>query len=574
MMDIRKEAGPEDNLWRRAIEASAHAMLIGRANAPDFVVEYVNSAFEHTTGFSAADVIGQSARVLQRDDLDQPGLEHIRCALRGGYPADAVVRNYRADGTLLWIHMFVAPIRNAAGAVTHFVSSQYDVTHTKELEAQLQYQMTHDALTGLPNRILLRDRLTQALLAAARAAQPMWVIFVSLDRFKSVNDSLGHDGGDTFLKVIAGRLSKAVRACDTVARWGGDEFAVLMPGSADTLLVGTALERLLLAVGEVIPYKGQEYAVTCSIGVAAYPADAESVEGLLLCADTAAYSAKVDGHNRFRFHDSRATELALARLQVESQLRRALKQEEFVLHYQPQIELKTRRIIGVEALVRWQHPARGLLAPCEFIPVMEEIGLITALGEWVLRSACQQHRQWQLMGLPRMRMAVNLSACQFSSGDLVGTIGRVIGEVGMLAADLELELTESVVMENVDHGVEALRALKQLGVRIAIDDFGTGYSSLAYLKRFPIDVLKIDRSFVADIGNDDGDDAAIVASIIALAHTIKLKVIAEGVETPAQLNFLQLHGCDEIQGYLISKPVSAAVFEETLASIHVAAAAS
>ncbi len=554
----------DSNLWRRAIDASAHAMLIGSAVAPDFVIEHVNTAFERTTGFRAADVLGCSCRVLQRGEIDQPGLEHIRHALREGISADAVVRNYREDGTLFWVHMFVAPIHDKNGVLTHFVSSQYDVTSNKTLEAQLQYQATHDDLTALPNRLLLRDRAGQALHAAARAGQEVWVAFVSLDRFKSVNDSLGHRAGDTFLKAVSARLSNAVRSSDTVARWGGDEFAVLMPGSANVGFVSAAVERLIHAVGEVIAYDGQEYVLTCSIGVAVYPADAGGVDGLLHYASTAAYNAKRDGQNCFRFHDAGVTESARARLQMESQLRRALKHNEFVVHYQPQIDLYSGHVVGAEALVRWQHPSRGLIGPFEFVPVAEQIGLIAELGEWVLRAACQQNRQWQAKGLAPIRMAVNVSASQFRRGDLKETVERVLGEVGMAPSQLELELTESVVMENVDHGIAVLRMLKNLGVRIAIDDFGTGYSSLAYLKRFPIDVLKIDRSFVSDIAKDNGDDAAIVASIIALAHTLKLSVIAEGVETVGQLNYLQELGCDEMQGYLVSKPVSAALFEDLL----------
>ncbi len=275
------DSEPDSSLWRRAIEASAHAMLIGSAVAPDFLIEHVNSAFERITGFRAADVLGRSCRVLQRGEIEQPGLEHIRIALREGRSADAVVRNYREDGTMFWVHMFVAPIHDKAGRLTHFVSSQYDVTSTKTLEAQLQYQATHDDLTGLPNRILLSDRLNQTLHAAARGEQQVWVAFISLDRFKSVNDSLGHHAGDTFLKTVSARLSKAIRSSDTVARWGGDEFALLMPGSAHPGFIGAAVERLMRAVGEVIAYDGQEYVLTCSIGVAAYPADAAGVDGLL-----------------------------------------------------------------------------------------------------------------------------------------------------------------------------------------------------------------------------------------------------------------------------------------------------
>lgn len=541
--------------WLRAVEASSHAMAITSATGPDFLFEFVNDAFEKMTGYGASDVVGQSPRILQNGDRVQPGLDHIKHALREGCAADAVIRNYRKDNSLFWNHMFVAPMRDESGVITHFISSQYDVTKTKELEAKLLYLATHDELTNLPNRTLLRDRLSHAIASAARLNQHVWVAFISIDRFKSVNESLGHFAGDSFLRVIASRLSNSVRASDTVARWGGDEFVAIMPGATEAPLATAALERILSAVCEPIEHDGQEYVLTCSIGVASSPGDALDADGLLQAADTAAFAAKKEGHNRFRFFQPAATEVAMARLKIESQLRIALKHDQFVLHYQPQVDISSGRIIGVEALVRWQHPTRGLIGPFEFIRVAEDCGLIVPLGAWVLRAACEQNRLWQQAGLPRVRVAVNLSAAQFSRGDLTQTISKILHDTGLRGEDLELELTESVVMENVEHGIEALRSLKSLGLSVAVDDFGTGYSSLAYLKRLPIDVLKIDRSFVSDLSDVESDDAAIVHSIIALAHTLKLKVIAEGVETPEQLRFLKRHACDEVQGYFISVPL-------------------
>ncbi len=556
--------GEDTRPWRRAVEASAHAMVICSAVSPDFPIEYVNAAFEEITGYESAELVGQSCRILQGDDKAQEGIDHIRDALYAGRSVNAVVRNYRKNKSLFWNHLFIAPVRDELGTLTHFVASQYDVTETKELETKLLYLATHDDLTGLPNRTLLRDRLAQAILAAARFENQVWVAFVGLDRFKSVNDSLGHYGGDAFLRVISGRLVNAVRACDTVARWGGDEFVVILLGPLTTPLATAALERLMQAVSAGINYEGQEYVVTCSVGVAAFPTDSLVADGLLLAADTAASAARRDGSSQFRFFHHATTEVAMARLQIEAQLRTALKQNEFVLHFQPQVDLASGRIVGAEALVRWQHPTRGLLNPIEFIEIAEDCGLIVPLGAWVLRAACAQIQMWQKCGLPRIRVAVNLSAGQFVRGDLAASIASVLQETELDGADLELELTESVVMRNVEHGIEALGSLHELGVSIAIDDFGTGYSSLAYLKRFPIDVLKIDRSFVNDLTDMDGDDAAIVNSIIALAHTLKLKVVAEGVETIGQLRYLQRYGCDEIQGYYVSRPLTVEEFSKLL----------
>ena len=551
-------------VYKSAIEASANAMIITRAAPPDFIIEYVNPAFERITGFTAGEVIGRNCNFLQGDDRNQAGIDEIRLGLREQRVANAVLRNYRKDGTLFWNHLFIAPVRGPTGDVSHFVASQYDITKAKQLEAELLHLAHHDELTGLPNRALLRDRLLHAIVSARRDRSRIWIAFVSLDRFKAINDSFGHGGGDNILRVIAARLQAAIRGSDTAARWGSDEFAILMPEPNEGRLATAALERIMAAVNVPIPYEGQEVVLTCSIGVASYPDDCIDVDSLFEGADIAAFHAKNDGGNRFRFHTADMNQKALARLRTEADLRLALKRDEFVLHYQAQIDLESGRIIGVEALVRWQHPERGLVSPLDFIGIAEETGLIVPIGNWVLRTACLQNRQWQLEGLRPIRMAVNLSARQFARDNLAETVAAILSEIGLAPRDLELELTESLVMSDVERGIGVLRALKQLGVRIAVDDFGTGYSSLAYLRRLPIDVLKIDRSFVADIGSGDGDGEAIVASIIALAHTLKLKVVAEGVETIEQLDYLRQNRCDEMQGYYYSKPVPAEVFAELL----------
>ncbi|HYD97312.1 MAG TPA: EAL domain-containing protein [Noviherbaspirillum sp.] len=428
---------------------------------------------------------------------------------------------------------------------------------------QLEYHAAHDILTGLPNRALLQDRLTQALAYASRYCYAVWVLFLDLDRFKLVNDSLGHKAGDIVLQSIAARLEAAVRETDTVARLGGDEFVLVLPERADECLTSAVVQRIMDAVAQPLEVDGHEFVLGCSIGVAAYPSDGEDPETLIKHADIAMYRAKETGRNNFQFYTPAMNERLMERLRIESDLRNALERGEFVLHYQPQIDLRTGSTIGMEALIRWQHPTLGMVPPLRFISLAEETGLIVPIGQWVLRTACTQAVAWQNAGLGKLRVAVNLSARQFAEQDLVSSIAGVLASTGLAPHLLELELTESLVMTDVDRAIGILRDLKQLGVLLSLDDFGTGHSSLSYLKRLPIDALKIDQSFVRDITHT-ADDAAIVASIISLAHNLRRHVIAEGVETHEQLAYLQRHGCNEMQGYYFSKPVPAELFEKLL----------
>jgi diguanylate cyclase (GGDEF)-like protein/PAS domain S-box-containing protein len=558
----RQAAEAALHLRQRAIEASANAIMITSANAPDFPVEYVNPAFERITGYVASEIIGRSSRLLQGSDHDQPGLEEIRAALRDKREGNAVLRNYRKDGTLFWNDLHVAPVRDEDGEVRHFVASQYDITAMKCYESELEHQANHDTLTGLANRALLQELLCQAITYAARSDRPIWVAFIDLDRFKVVNDTLGHKAGDSMLKAISERLQSAVRSTDTVARLGGDEFVLIMTERSDSAMPLTidAVQRVLNAIAQPLTIEGYEFLPTCSIGVAVYPEDGTDPETLMSHADIAMYRAKEAGRNSFQFFAQAMNEQSRERLQLEAELRHALERDEFVLHYQPQVDLRTGHVVGMEVLVRWNHPELGMVPPTQFIGLAEETGLIVPIGAWVLRTACAQNKAWQDAGLGRLRVAVNLSGRQFAKQDLAQSIAESLQQTGLEPCYLEIELTESLIMADVERAIGTLRELKALGVHLSIDDFGTGYSSLAYLKRFPLDVLKIDQTFVRDISSDP-DDAAIVASIISLSHSLKLHVIAEGVETHEQLTYLREHGCDQMQGYYFSKPVAAGAFD-------------
>lgn len=557
---LRKTSEESLRLRERVIAVSSNAIIICSANAPDFAIEYVNPAFERITGYRADDVVGRRLESLQGNSQDQQNMEEIRAALREKREGHALLRNYKKDGTGYWNDLFIAPVQDDEGVISHFVVAQYDITAVMRYEAELDFQAKHDTLTGLANRNLLRERMTHALADAERNTLPVWILFVDLDRFKFINDTLGHEAGDALLKTVAMRLQSVARDADTVARVGGDEFVLVLPNCAEEGTGIEVLHRIMDAVALPLVLEQHEFFLTCSIGVAVYPNDGLSAELLTKHADIAMYRAKETGRNSFQFYTSSMNERTLDRLSIEADLRHALERQEFSLHYQPQINALNGRIVGMEALIRWNHPRHGMIPPLRFIGLAEEMGIIIQIGDWVLKQACLQTKAWQQAGLGELRVAVNLSARQFTQKNLVQAIADTLHNTGLESRFLELELTESMVMEDVDNAITILRNLKGLGVHIAIDDFGTGYSSLSYLRRFPIDVLKIDQSFVNDIMVDD-DDAAIVVSIISLAHSLRLQVIAEGVENADQLAFLRTHGCDQVQGYYFSKPVSADRFE-------------
>ncbi|MFA6958173.1 MAG: EAL domain-containing protein [Thermoanaerobaculia bacterium] len=462
----------------------------------------------------------------------------------------------RPDGVSSWVLVNVA-IRELDDGREIIEGGVVDITERKHAEAKIEYQAYHDALTGMPNRLLLQDRLEVALAQARRLDRMLGLLLIDLDEFKLINDTLGHHVGDKLLQRIASRLRTAVRDDETVARMGGDEFTVLVPQMLDERHAILVAEKLIDAVAEPIEIEGHSLYPTASIGIALFPNDGADAATLLRSVDAALYRAKELGRNNFQLATPAMNDRAAERLSLERNLRVALDRKELVLHYQPQCDLRTGIIRGVEALIRWNHPQKGLLPPGAFIPVAEETRLIVPIGEWVMREACAQMRRWQESGLPPMRVSVNLSPKQFRRGDLARTVRQVLRETGVDPAALELEITESLAMQRTDWTIETLRELKALGVQIAIDDFGTGYSSLGYLKAFPIDCIKIDRSFVEHIDTSESD-AAIVSAVIAVAKSLRLRTIAEGVETPKQKEFLEQRGCDEMQGYLLARPLDPA----------------
>ncbi|HWZ49737.1 MAG TPA: EAL domain-containing protein [Herbaspirillum sp.] len=559
----RQQAEMALKLRERAIESSANAILILRADSADYPIEYVNPAFERITGYHADEIVGRGIRSLESSSTDPNSLNLIYLAMREQREGNVVLRHHRKDGSLLWCDFYIAPVRDTLGDVSHFVAALYDITSMKRYESELEFQASRDTLTGLANRAILHESLSLAIAQAKEEAQTVWVVFLDLDRFKFINDTLGHRAGDLLLKTLAKRLNRNLRAFDTIARLGGDEFVLVLPQREGHRLDALCLQNIMDAIAAPVSIEGHNFFLTCSLGIAKYPDDGEEPELLIKHADIAMYRAKQSGRNNFQFYTPAMNEQALERLQIESNLRRALERGEFILHYQPKIDVASGRIAGMEALIRWSHPQLGMVPPGRFIGLAEETGLIVPIGAWVIRTACAQNRAWQDAGLPPVRISVNLSARQFAQKNLTQSIAAVLQDTGLEAHYLEIELTESLVMTDVEHAIDMLQQLKELGVKISIDDFGTGYSSLAYLKRFPIDVLKIDQSFVRDIAIDH-NDAAITVSIISLAHNLKLKVIAEGVETQEQLTYLRQHDCDEVQGYFFSRPVPAAQFETML----------
>jgi diguanylate cyclase (GGDEF)-like protein/PAS domain S-box-containing protein len=517
----------------------------------------VNAAFERLTGYEADEVIGQDPKVLSTGNTPPETYRAMWQALkeRGGWQGELLDRRKNGETFPKWLSISV--VRDANGAVANFIGSFIDISERKASEERVRHLAHHDALTGLPNRFSLQERLAQALGFAARNRAMLALMMIDLDNFKTINDTLGHQTGDRLLIEVARRLTGAVRASDIVARLGGDEFVVVLPDIEMPTDAAHVAEKILETVERPYAVDGQELRTSPSIGICLYPADAASSDDLMKNADVAMYHAKAQGRANYQFFTTELQQATLERIAIENELRASLDAGEFELHYQPQLDLRTGRISGVEALLRWRHPERGLVLPGDFIPIAEETGLIVPLGDWVLREACRQLAAWQAAGIVDIRLSVNLSAKQFLDPQLALRIAEILAENAVAAAMLDLEVTESMSMRSPTDTVALMDALTQQGMSLSIDDFGTGYSSMAYLKLFPIRTLKIDRSFVSDIETDP-NDAQICDVTVLLAHKLGLETVAEGVETQEQLKFLLSIGCERIQGFLISRPLPAA----------------
>ncbi len=529
-----------------------------------WTLEYASEGCIPLTGYRPVDLIDN--RVLAFIDVVYPGdrsrvQNEIREKLERN---DHFVVEYQivcADATVKWVSEKAQAVRNDAGEIVALEGIIDDITDRKRFEERLSFLAQYDVLTGLPNRALFYDRLKQAVGRARREQAMVGLMFLDLDRFKQINDTLGHAAGDRVLKVVADRLKGFLREVDTIARLGGDEFTVVIEGVSQPEQLSGVAEKIRNALAEPVRVDGRDMSVSASIGITLYPRDGEDIEQLIKNADIAMYHAKHrGGRQQFQFYDQGMAPLAAEQLELETRLRRAIEKREFVLHYQPVVDLASGRIGGMEALVRWQSPG-GLIPPANFIPLAEESGLILDIGRWVLHAACTQARKWQREGLPPLRLAVNLSPLELRQENLLAAVAEILRESGLAAQYLELEITENTMMDRSHDTVVALTRLEQLGVQLAIDDFGTGYSSLAYIKQFPIHSLKIDRTFVRDI-TTDGDDAAIVSAMIAMAKSLGLRVVAEGVETRQQLEFLRAAGCHAYQGYYFSVPLPAGAFAE------------
>jgi len=560
-ISARKQDEEKLRLWATVFENSGEAVVI---TDPDNRIVLVNHAFSEITGYAAAEVLGQNPRILGSGRHDLAFFQHMWLVLQRDHHWQGEIWDRRKNGEIYPKWLGISAVRDTNGQLTHYVAIFSDISERKAAQDKIEYLAHHDALTGLPNRLLLYDRFAQAAAHADRTHNKVALLFLDLDRFKTINDSLGHPVGDKLLQTLAQRLQACIRESDTISRQGGDEFVVIVTDLRDVDTVASIAQKILEQVGQPVDINGHTLNASFSIGISLYPDDGADFDTLLKKSDTAMYHAKEAGRNAYRFFTEQMNVDALERMLIQNRLRRALEQNEFVLHYQPQIDLASGRVIGAEALVRWNNPELGLVSPNRFIPIAEETGQIVALGAWVMHEACRQAQAWRADGLPALTMAVNVSALQLQRGNFVETVLAALSASGLEASSLELELTESILIQNVEETLDTVRKLQSLGIKISIDDFGTGYSSLSYLKRFAVDRIKIDRSFVRDISSDP-DDAAIVRAIIQMARSLRLITLAEGAETQEQVDFLRREGCEEVQGFFYSRPLTAEHFAGYLA---------
>lgn len=559
----RKEATERLRLFARIFDTINEGVVVTDAEKNNIM--FVNPAFTAITGYSATEAIGKNPRILHSGLMDKVFYDRMWQSIKktGRWQGEITDRRKNGESYVEWLS--ISTMKDERGESSHYIAVVSDISERKAAEERMVYIAQHDFLTNLPNRMMLHDRLTQAIAHAGREQRKVAVMFLDLDRFKAINDTLGHLVGDKLLKIVADRISSVARASDTVSRLGGDEFAIMLPYIENTDDIATIAVKLLTSIAGPCVIDGNEIEVTTSIGISVFPEDGNDSESLIAHADAAMYQAKGNGRNNYQFFTHEMNRRTLERILIKNKLSHAMERNELFLLYQPQVDLQSGRIIGAEALVRWDNPLYGKVLPAQFIPIAEENGLIPPIGEWVLREACRQNQEWRKLGLMKITMAVNLSVVQFRQKNLGEIIKAILHESGLAPSGLELEITEGVVMQDAEAAILLLEEMKEMGLKLSVDDFGTGYSSLSYLKRFPIDKFKIDQSFVHDLTTDT-DDAVIVSTIISMAHSLKLKVIAEGVETAEQLAFLKQQGCDEIQGYYFSQPISAEQFTKLLSS--------
>jgi len=562
MRDIRERRKAEEKLRLAAqvFESSQDAIFICDNNNE---IVSINRAFTQITGYEAVEIIGKNPKVLQSGRHDE-GFYHLFWGelLSKGY-WQGEIWNRRKNGETFPEWLSISLVYDNDHEISHYIAIFSDITDAKSSEAHIEFLANYDPLTQLPNRRLFIDRLDQAIKTAAREKTRLAVLFFDLDHFKTINDSLGHSIGDEMLIEVAARISDCMREIDSVSRLSGDEFAAVITDITDIVDVIKVVKKIIVAIRKVFKINNYELHVTISTGISVYPNDGENYEILLKNADTAMYCAKNSGRDSFEFFSAAMSTRALERLSLEGSLRKAVENEELLIYYQPQIEVNTGKIVGMEALLRWPHAELGMISPAKFIPLAEETGLIIPIGKWVLTEACRQNKAWQEQGLAAVPVAVNVSAVQFRQHNIMELVQAALLETGLKARYLELELTESLLMDCSEYNVTLLQGFKQLGVQLSIDDFGTGYSSFSYLSRFPINKLKIDQSFCNGLPVDKGN-ASIVSAIISLGHDLGMVVIAEGVEEEKQLSFLEAHQCDEVQGYIFSRPVPADEMEVLL----------
>jgi diguanylate cyclase (GGDEF)-like protein/PAS domain S-box-containing protein len=561
--DITERKLSDDSLLQAAavFESTREGVMITDANKR---ILRINKAFTDITGYTEAEVIGLQPSLLRSGRHDAEFYARMWASISKTGHWQGEIWNRRKNGEVYPELLSISAVFNKSGELTDYVAVFADISKLKATESQLEFLAHHDPLTHLPNRLLLLSRMEHSIKISLRDHKMLALLMIDLDRFKDVNDSFGHLAGDELLQLVAERLDSRLRGVDTLCRLGGDEFTVLLEDLAQPEDAARVANSIITTLSEPwLLSNGKEVRIGASVGISLFPDHGANPIELLQQADTALYQAKAEGRDRFKYFSEELTLLARARMDLEVRLRRAIANNELRAFYQPQVNVETGRIVGAEALIRWQDPDEGLIPPFQFIPLAEETGLIAAIGNWILKETCLQGKRWIEAGLPQLTIAVNISPHQFLHSNLETVVAETLAESGFPANRLELELTESALMQRENEAIQILNRLHALGVRLAIDDFGTGYSSLAYLKLFPLDVLKIDKSFIDDIPHHR-DDMEIAAAIVAMAHTLRLKVLAEGVETKEQLAFLQAQSCDLYQGYLTSPPVPADQFEKLL----------